>query len=363
MSDPIETPVANPHGGEMKDVTLANSLSDAEVLAAYAIRNNTQGVQDAVEGIAEARESFEQGRLMGDTQKKFYADFSTLASRLAPVTVSTLRSCLEEYGPGCRRWFGLGRMVPCSYAQRSASFYRTLATFVLVLLLVVQSYWLVGSNLLAALPKLTTAEAGAAEARFNAEGNDPAEKPATTKEQLAERAAEEAANLVSWRRDEIANMLAKWMFLKSQPSLSPSSSDLEAERIVLLSSRVLEVLQQYVLPLIYGWLGAMTYVLRTLGQQTRARLYSVDDQLSFNLRIWLGIVAGLAIGWFFRSDKGETAVAVGSISALALAFVAGYSVELLFTAMDKIVNAFTGGPEGTRPPANDPAPEPAVKKG
>jgi hypothetical protein len=331
----------------MKDATLANSLADAEILAAYAIRNNLPGIQDAVEGIAEARESFEEGKLMGEVQKRFYADFSTLASRVAPVTVSTLKSSLAVYGPGRRTWFGLGPKVECSYAQRAANFYRTLATCVLVLLLVVQSYWLVGSNLLAALPKLSLAEAGAAEARFNAEGNDPAQKPATTKEQLAARAAEETENLLNWRRDEIAQMLAKWMFLKPEPSLGSSESVLNAEHVVLLASRVLEVLQQYVLPLLYGWLGAMTYVLRILGPQARARLYSVDDQVGFNLRIWLGIVAGLAIGWFFRSDKGETTTAVGSIWALALAFVAGYSVELLFTAMDRIVTAFSGAPEGS----------------
>ncbi|HEY2800884.1 MAG TPA: hypothetical protein VGI85_09835 [Chthoniobacterales bacterium] len=106
----------------------------------------------------------------------------------------------------------------------------------------------------------------------------------------------------------------------------------------------------------------MTYGIRTLGQQARARLYSVDDQVSFNLRIWLGIVAGLAIGWFFRSDKGETTVAVGSISALVLAFIAGYSVELLFTAMDRIVSAFSGASDETHRPSEVSPPKPAVQK-
>ncbi|HEY2800885.1 MAG TPA: hypothetical protein VGI85_09840 [Chthoniobacterales bacterium] len=69
---------------------------------------------------------------------------------------------------------------------------------------------------MATLPKLSLPEAGAAEARFNAEGNDPAQKPAVTKEELAARAAEEAEKLRNWQRDEIAQMLAKWMFLKPE---------------------------------------------------------------------------------------------------------------------------------------------------
>jgi hypothetical protein len=37
------------------------------------------------------------------------------------------------------------------------------------------------------------------------------------------------------------------------------------------------------------------------------------------------------------------------ISPFALAFLAGYSVELVFTAMDKIVNAFSGSGSANNP--------------
>jgi hypothetical protein len=165
-------------------------------------------------------------------------------------------------------------------------------------------------------------------------------------------------------------MLASWCRVLVPKSWLPDPGEikdvkelekLDPERVVTLASRFLEVLQQYVLPLLYGWLGAMAYVLRTLGQQARARLYSVENQTDFNLRVWLGIVAGLAIGWFSRGDTEATAV--GSISALALAFVAGYSVDLLFTAMDRIVGAFssssgkTAGGDGDRATA-----QPAVRE-
>jgi hypothetical protein len=68
----------------------------------------------------------------------------------------------------------------------------------------------------------------------------------------------------------------------------------------------------------------------------------------------VGVLGGLAIGWFFK-PSGE---GVGSLSPLALAFVAGYSVDLLFTAMDRIVGAFTT-PEKKEETA--PKPEPAVR--
>jgi len=37
-----------------------------------------------------------------------------------------------------------------------------------------------------------------------------------------------------------------------------------------------------------------------------------------------------------------------TLSPLALAFLAGYAVELIFTAMDRIVGAFSGGRPGDR---------------
>lgn len=343
---------------------LDRSLDDAEILASYAIRNNIPNVQDAILGIAEAREAFARRKLRGEVQKKFYGDFSTLAAKIAPVTVSTLQSCLDEYGPGRRRWVLWGPRVPCSYARKAASFHRTWATVVLILLLAVQSYWLVGSNLLAAVPKLSAND------RVALRGPDPShaapgDAPPTA-EQLVRANQYADARQRQIERREISNMLVTWSLVldwfmttswlphdKAPPQSASANAaeferalDIHADRVVLHASRVLEVLQQYVLPLLYGWLGAMAYVLRTLGAQARARLYSIDEHINFSLRVWLGIVAGLAIGWFFRAgDNDETATAVGSISALALAFVAGYSVDILFTAMDRIVAAFSSAPD------------------
>ena len=369
-----------------KNDALAHSLDDAEVLVAYVIRNNIQEVQDAVEGIAVARECHGRGEFSADAQRKFYGDFSKLAAKVAPVTVSTLKASLEEYGPGRRRWFGWGERVSCSHAQRAGIFHRRWGMVALITLLVIQSYWLVGSNLLNAIPKFSDAQQTAllaveAKKRLRPPENQPqqpspsptAEPQVTEKDIAAETVLVAAGHLVD-ERNRIADMLATWCKVllpdswvperkpsKAKTTHSEELEQLDSDRVIALASRVLEVLQQYILPLLYGWLGAMAYVLRTLAQQSRARLFSMENQTDFNLRVWLGVVAGLAIGWFFRSDKGM-GPAVGSISALALAFVAGYSVDLLFTAMDRIVAAFSTSTE--KPSAKEEAranPQPAVK--
>ena len=254
----------------------------------------------------------------------------------------------------------------------------------LITLLIIQSYWLVGSNLLNAMPKFTETQQTAllaveAKKRLLRVAVNPPEQPppsptvplAPTEKDIANESALLAAEHLEDERTRIADMLATWCRVLLPDSWVPSRTSkathsdeyeqLDSDRVVALASRVLEVLQQYVLPLLYGWLGAMAYVLRTLGQQSRARLFSVENQTDFNLRVWLGVVAGLAIGWFFRSDK-AAGPAVGSISALALAFVAGYSVDLLFTAMDRVVAAFSTTPEKVAAKEEARAnPQPAVK--
>jgi hypothetical protein len=111
--------------------------------------------------------------------------------------------------------------------------------------------------------------------------------------------------------------------------------------IILAASRLkLEILSTYLLPLLYGLLGACAFVLRSVTSEVKAEIFSRTSDVSYRLRLMLGLVAGLSIGWFLHpSDKDAGLLA--SLSPLALAFVGGYSVELLFAALDRIVSAFS----------------------
>ena len=79
-------------------------------------------------------------------------------------------------------------------------------------------------------------------------------------------------------------------------------------------------------------------VVLSLSRDARDRLYRRENGIANTLRIFLGALAGLAIGWFLQP---ENMSGFNAISPFALAFVAGYSVDLLFTFLDKIVKAFS----------------------
>jgi hypothetical protein len=94
--------------------------------------------------------------------------------------------------------------------------------------------------------------------------------------------------------------------------------------------------------------GRQRSVVRSLARDTRERLYRRENDIPNTLRILLGALAGLAIGWFL---KPQDVSGFNAISPFALAFVAGYSVDLLFTFLDKIVNAFSAPQDASSPKA------------
>ncbi len=90
---------------------------------------------------------------------------------------------------------------------------------------------------------------------------------------------------------------------------------------------------EWLLPFLYGLLGSMLFVMRTIGN---IRLPAMHD-MSILMRIALGGMAGIVVGWFSIGDPGATA---GITSAIAwpfvLAFVTGYGIEALFSVLDRM---------------------------
>lgn len=95
------------------------------------------------------------------------------------------------------------------------------------------------------------------------------------------------------------------------------------------------------LPLLYGFLGSAVFLMRQYFGETR--FFQTTDHVvgRVMLRLGLGGVAGLAIGWFWSpaSTKLVSDATTFSMTPFALAFLAGFSIELLFSILDRIIAA------------------------
>jgi hypothetical protein len=105
---------------------------------------------------------------------------------------------------------------------------------------------------------------------------------------------------------------------------------------------LLVFLSGYLLPMLYGLLGACAFVLRKLSDEIDKLTFANDARVRYSLRLNIGLLAGLAVGWFIKPGNGDATLV--SLSPLALAFVAGYGSDLFFVALDKIVQAFAPAP-------------------
>jgi hypothetical protein len=106
---------------------------------------------------------------------------------------------------------------------------------------------------------------------------------------------------------------------------------------------LLNAVSGYALPVLMGLLGSMTYVLRRYLRSVSARLLTPSDLREYIVRLVLGTVFGVAIGFFTsgNASAGAIAVPISSLGAPALAFLAGYGVEPVFRMLDGLAEQFS----------------------
>ena len=103
------------------------------------------------------------------------------------------------------------------------------------------------------------------------------------------------------------------------------------------------LLVAWLLPGLYGLLGACVFVMRDLlrdhGSSSKVGSDArIVDLLTLLLRVALGGLAGIIIGWFSVPTSPITSSVAVNISSIpfGLAFLAGFSIESLFTLLDRL---------------------------
>jgi hypothetical protein len=127
---------------------------------------------------------------------------------------------------------------------------------------------------------------------------------------------------------------------------------------------LLNALGVYYLPVLFGLLGGAVYAVRRLNQKIIGSELHPRDWRHALFRIFMAFLLGGCIGLFFSPEGTKVNGPNGEIalSIAALAFLAGYSVEVVFRFFDMVITqalrvvhavAPAGGPA-----AGGPAPRP-----
>ena len=98
--------------------------------------------------------------------------------------------------------------------------------------------------------------------------------------------------------------------------------------------QVLSLLGYWVLPGLYGMLGAIIFLMRRILDPSLPS----PTWLRFPFRIIMGGFAGIIIAWFWSPSAPQPSLpAFSSLGTFGLAFMIGYSTDFFFIALDKLV--------------------------
>ncbi|SIT43786.1 membrane hypothetical protein [Paraburkholderia ribeironis] len=104
---------------------------------------------------------------------------------------------------------------------------------------------------------------------------------------------------------------------------------------------VLSAYASYVLPVMFGVVGTIASFLRDIGNRITSSTLAPRDETLAIIRLILGAIAGLAVGLFFTPASVSAQVSSGAgvltLSASAIAFLAGYGADGFFRMIDMMI--------------------------
>ena len=108
--------------------------------------------------------------------------------------------------------------------------------------------------------------------------------------------------------------------------------------VLQFASLEVSVINMSVLPIVLGLMGACAFISRQISEQIRSTTFLSSSPIRNWVRLFLGGLAGVVIGYGGIIANGTTATPL--ISTAALAFIAGYAIEPVFALFDKIAANF-----------------------
>ncbi|GEM_PF-7022715 len=111
------------------------------------------------------------------------------------------------------------------------------------------------------------------------------------------------------------------------------------DRLIRSVKIKLSLCDSYLLPLLYGLLGAIVFSLRNITYEIAHYKLRSTSKNRYLTRLYLGAFAGIAIGWFGDSFSSEILTFEESLTPIVLSFIAGYSIEVFFNLIDRNIKS------------------------
>ncbi|HUC62041.1 MAG TPA: hypothetical protein VMF53_08790 [Alphaproteobacteria bacterium] len=349
-----------------------DALADAGPLLRFAAEKVDSLDPDFSLAIAQALEASRNNVWTPEISQRFWHAFNVLCELIKPVTMECLYATHHyvEYRPLLFFW---SRPVKRSLAEKTSTRYLVLLCILLIIATPLQLYIWISTNLTQKIDGLLT-ELAVEVAQLSTEYTSlttelgPAQNHNWTKEEdaAADKVIADASSLTldaqralqySLLLDEVTTLWAdhrqrsigvsatkgNQYFEEFQAAIDlAGASRIQAFRIERNASLFSGILLSFILPILFGAIGAVAYVIRTVSNQIQNTTFSESSPVRHLMRVMLGALMGVVIG-LFSGLSGQL-----SLPPLALAFLAGYGVEAVFSMFDAMIQKFRQ-PEAATP--------------
>ncbi len=359
---------------------IERAIEDGQQLISYISKDGIADLPvELTQAMVEAKYQSASGEWSAEEETHFLLNYDKLAKIVFPVTIESINAIVPRQSE---------KDLSKTQAETAVTRYRRFAFWSLFVLLLIQLYWFIGNNLRVNLNGIFAEREAIHTKVMEIRAGDVGIEQLKSTLTLANQQLDANYELLKlWNRvlalgmqftDKIPPYTKERLgfednhnpagfdgpMVKKSAELADRDRDLYSARIlyfknILAADFFLEALQSYILPLLYGLLGAVIYVLRCLLKEIKALTFTTETEIRFRLRITLGALGGMLVGWFFKPQGAE---ALASLSPMAMAFLMGYNVELLFAIMDKTIDNISNTLNKTTGQAASSAPQPGQTK-
>jgi hypothetical protein len=335
------------------------ALDEAGPLLRFAAEHVDQLDPSLSLAIAASIEAGRSQQWTPEIAQKFWVAFAALCKLIRPVTMDCLAAARRDIP--VRSWVRFWRRGQCvSIAERTSSRYMILLFALLFVATPMQFYVWVCSNLVKQLDaQLTslTAEAAPLAAEYAQVPVISGAGAFTTEQKQQQEKLNQDATAVAADACRVAlavDHLDRMTLLKfyENPAVCATSAlggpSMQYEfaahfiqltrtaglRIESNANLISGIILSFVLPILLGAIGAVAYVIRMISEQIKSTTFSGSSPTRHVMRTMLGALMGVVVGLFSGLSSQL------SLPPLALAFLAGYGVEAVFSMFDGLVERF-----------------------
>lgn len=352
---------------------LNNAVEHAELLLSYATEHGLEIDREWVSSIIESKRLKENKHWTVDSEIKFWMAYKSLSKTVQPVSVESLLATEREIVVHPNFFQRLLKIKSrLSFSRRSVRYYILTAAAFMTALLFIQIFSLKGTTLLnniqinsARIDEITLRD-GELRLLLNADATNQSAtqeryRLESEKSQLDQEIRGSIELLEPWVKTlrrfaflspKVDNATEKSTQVKassantdSGPPPIPSGENI-AEMdmntqigIIQEAQNFTQIIQLYLLPLLYGLIGGFVFVLRSLTNDIKNLVFSHYSDIKYSLRIILGALAGLIVGLLWGDIENQQISFLKSLSNSGFAFIAGYGVEYLFDGIDRLVGS------------------------